>query len=85
MPPSENPYEAPQFDAEITPGRRKDRSELEATDWVVAALCSGIGCIVGIVWLVQGKQKGLKMVGICLMFAFFWNVVRYVLVAIAEK
>ncbi|HWB10719.1 MAG TPA: hypothetical protein VG826_15930 [Pirellulales bacterium] len=83
--PSENPYESPKVDVQVSAGRHKDRSELETTDWVLAALCSGIACIVGIVWLVQGKQKGLKMVGISLMFAFFWNVVRYVLIAVFQK
>jgi hypothetical protein len=33
-------------------------------DWVICILCSGIGCILGIVYLVQGKKKGIKMIGI---------------------
>ena len=41
--------------------------DLSVFEWVIAILCSGIGCIVGIVYLVQGKPKGKKMliVSIC--------------------
>jgi predicted RNA-binding Zn-ribbon protein involved in translation (DUF1610 family) len=46
---------------------------LSAGDWVVAVLCSGIGCIMGIVWIAQGKPKGGKMLAISLGFALFWN------------
>jgi hypothetical protein len=35
--------------------------DLTAAEWLVAILCSGIGCIIGIVWMVQGKPKGKKM------------------------
>lgn len=41
-----------------------DDSDLTAMDWVICILCSGIGCILGIVYLVQGKKKGIKMIGI---------------------
>jgi hypothetical protein len=54
-----------------------DDSDLSAGEWVLAILCSGIGCIVGIVWLIQGKPKGGKMLGISLLFAFIWNVIRF--------
>jgi hypothetical protein len=36
-------------------------SDLSVLDWILAILCSGIGCIVGIVYIVQGKPKGTKM------------------------
>ena len=85
IPPSENPYEAPRFDVQTSPGRRADRSELEVTDWVLAALCSGIACLIGLFWLIQGKPKGIKMVGISFLFAFLWNAARYIIVALAER
>lgn len=56
-----------------------DPSSLSTVDWVIAILCSGIGCIIGIVRLVQGKPNGGKMLGISLGFAVFWNVVSFVI------
>ncbi len=49
-------------------------SDLTTGDWVLAILCAKIGCIIGIVWMIQGKPKGGKMVGISLLFVFLWNV-----------
>ena len=46
-------------------------------DWVAAILCSGIGCIAGIVWMIQGKPKGKKMFLISLCMNFFWGLVRF--------
>jgi len=46
-------------------------------DWVLAILCSGIGCIVGIVYLVQGKPKGTKMLVISIVMIVVWNVISF--------
>jgi hypothetical protein len=48
-------------------------------EWVVAILCSGIGCICGIIWMIQGKPKGKKMLGVSLLFAVLWSVIRGIL------
>lgn len=37
-------------------------SDLEGMDWVLIILCGGIAFILGIVYLIQGKPKGLKMI-----------------------
>jgi DNA-directed RNA polymerase subunit RPC12/RpoP len=37
---------------------------LTGAEIAVAILCSGIGCIAGIVWMIQGKPKGQKMFGL---------------------
>jgi hypothetical protein len=58
---------------------------LSAGEWVVALLCSGIGCIVGIVWMVQGKPKGKKMLLISLGMQVFWVIVRLVIEAAAAS
>ena len=55
--------------------------DMSTGDWVVAILCSGIGCIAGIVWMIQGKKKGLKMFGISLGVQLVWVVVRLVIEA----
>jgi hypothetical protein len=42
--------------------RGPEAEDLTGGDIVVGLLCSGIGCIAGIVWMIQGKPKGWKMV-----------------------
>jgi phage FluMu protein Com len=37
-------------------------NKLSPIDWLVCLFCMNIGCIVGIVYAVQGKPKGWKMV-----------------------
>jgi hypothetical protein len=37
-------------------------SDLEGMDWILIILCGGIAFILGIVYLIQGKPKGLKMI-----------------------
>lgn len=60
-------------------GRRRSRrseedSDLSTGELVVAILCSGIGCLVGLIWLIQGKPKAGKMIGISLVAGICWNV-----------
>ena len=88
LPSSQNPYEAPRSEtgASGVAGRRlSDDSELGTTDWILAILCSGIGCIMGIIWMVQGKPKGSKMVGISIMFSILWSIIRFFIVAMQQK
>ncbi len=42
-------------------------SDLNAAEYVFAVLCTNIACIMGIVWMVQGKPKGGKMIVVCLI------------------
>jgi predicted RNA-binding Zn-ribbon protein involved in translation (DUF1610 family) len=51
--------------------------DLSTADWLLAILCSGIGCIIGVVWLIQGKPKAGKMIGVSVLCAILWNVVRF--------
>lgn len=48
-------------------------AEMSTGDWVVALICSGIGCLAGIIWMIQGKPKGTKMVMISFGMVVFWN------------
>lgn len=57
-------------------------SQLSAGEIVLAILCSGIGCIVGIVWMLQGKPKGLKMFLISICVAVIVNIANFVLQAV---
>ena len=55
-----------------------DEETLSTAEIVLAVLCSGIGCIAGIIWMVQGKPKGKKMFSLSIAMVVVWNVVRYV-------
>jgi predicted RNA-binding Zn-ribbon protein involved in translation (DUF1610 family) len=50
-----------------TKKRRPGDSRLTGGDIALALICSGIGCICGVVWIIQGKPKGLKMFGIAIL------------------
>ncbi|WP_020470866.1 hypothetical protein [Zavarzinella formosa] len=66
-------------------GRRRpsqdDSTGLTTVDWLLCIFCSGIGCIVGIVRLIQGKPNAGMMIGVSLLFAIIWNVIRFALEA----
>jgi predicted RNA-binding Zn-ribbon protein involved in translation (DUF1610 family) len=53
--------------------------DLSGGDIAVALLCSGIGCIAGIVWMIQGKPKGLKMLGLSFVMVVVWNILNVVI------
>jgi hypothetical protein len=51
-------------------------SNLSGGEIALGILCSGIGCIMGVVWMIQGKPKGLKMVGLSLVSDVIKLVIR---------
>tara|TARA_B100000029_G_scaffold504818_1_gene584347 strand:- start:1112 stop:1657 length:546 start_codon:yes stop_codon:yes gene_type:complete len=53
-------------------------SNLSAGEWLICIFCSGIGCIVGIVYMCQSKPKGIKMLGISLLVQVIFTVIRVV-------
>jgi hypothetical protein len=59
--------------------------DLSTADWILCILCSGIGCIVGIVRLIQGKPGAGKMIGVSFVFIIFWNIVRFVVEAMMAR
>jgi predicted RNA-binding Zn-ribbon protein involved in translation (DUF1610 family) len=59
-------------------GRASD-ADLTTADWIFCILCAGIACIVGIVYAIQGKPKGMKMVGISLVASIVWGVINAIL------
>jgi predicted RNA-binding Zn-ribbon protein involved in translation (DUF1610 family) len=65
----------PRLKAQTKRHSAEDES-LTAVDWVLCILCTCIGCIVGIVYTIQGKPKGIKMVGISIAAAVIWNVLN---------
>jgi predicted RNA-binding Zn-ribbon protein involved in translation (DUF1610 family) len=61
-----------------------DDEDLTAGDWALAIICSNIGCIISIVWLIQGKPKGGKMLAASLGAQFFWFIVGTLIRVIGE-
>lgn len=59
--------------------------DLSTGEWVVAILCSGIGCIIGIIWLIQGKPKGKKMLLVSLCMQFIWGAIQAIIQAMAQQ
>ncbi len=56
-----------------------DDENLSGGEWAFCILCAGIACIVGIVYAIQGKPKGMKMVGISFAAAVVWNILNVLL------
>ena len=49
-------------------------------DWLLAILCSFIGCIVAIVYLCQGKtKKGVLMLIVSIVMQLVWGMVRFLM------
>jgi hypothetical protein len=53
--------------------------KLTTWDIVFGVLCSGIACIVGIVWAIQGKKKGWKLILLSICMQVVWLIVRLVI------
>ena len=60
-------------------------TDLSTGDWLLAILCSGIGCIMGVIWMIQGKPKGTKMFGVSLLFGVIWGGVRFAIESALKK
>ena len=80
-PDDDRPADAPRRrdDADIRlPQYRGDDpdSTLTGGDIALCILCSGIACILGIVYAVQGKPKGGKMILLAFVCSMVWGVIR---------
>jgi predicted RNA-binding Zn-ribbon protein involved in translation (DUF1610 family) len=80
------------FDPALKKARSKKKSKhfsrddevLSGGEVAAALLCSSIGCIAGLVWMIQGKPKGLKMFGLSFAMQIVWGVLRAVFVELAK-
>ena len=76
------------FDSALRTANEKKKSrnywpedeQLSGLEMVLGVLCSGISCIIGLIWMIQGKPKGLKMVGVAIVA----DVVKSALIAVFE-
>ena len=48
---------------------------LTGVEIAFGVLCGGIACIMAIIWIIQGKKKGMKLLLIALASVVFWNIV----------
>jgi DNA-directed RNA polymerase subunit M/transcription elongation factor TFIIS len=68
--------------------RKKQGSARDATltggDIAIALLCMNIGCIVAIVYMVQGKPKGIKMLGLNILAQVIAGVIYAVILAAGQ-
>lgn len=58
---------------------QKDLSEdekISLTEIIFCSVCGGIACIVSIIYLIQGKKKAWKMLGISLLSILFWSLIK---------
>jgi ribosomal protein L40E len=62
-------------------GRTPSDEKLNAWEILLGILCAGIGCIVGIVYIVQGKKKGWKLL---LLSIIMW-IIFYIIRAAAKR
>ena len=73
------------FDASLKRGTGSARGipledqKLSAVEWVFCILCGGIACIVGIIYGIQGKPKGWKMVGVSIVAQIIWGIIQAIL------
>jgi len=74
------------FDAKLKKKAKSkgDDENPNVWEWLLAIFCGGIGCIVGIVYAVQGKPKGGKMIGVSLLMGFVWRIIGVVLEGLAR-
>jgi predicted RNA-binding Zn-ribbon protein involved in translation (DUF1610 family) len=57
-------------------GVNAEDTDLSAGEWVFGILCGGIACIVGIVWMIQGKPKGWKLVAVSLVSSAVFSIIQ---------
>jgi hypothetical protein len=66
-------------------GASAEDEEMQPIDWLLCLACSGIGCIVSIVYLTQSKPKATKMLITSICMIVFWNVLLCALGGILEQ
>ncbi len=58
--------------------------DLDTLEWLLVIFCGGIACIVGLVYVIQGKPKGSKMIGFSILSGIIWRAIGFVIGAILE-
>ena len=61
------------------PSQSGGADDLSTVDWLLCIFCGTIGCIVGIVRLIQGRPSGAKMIGLSILFSVILGILRFML------
>lgn len=73
------------FDSTLKRATKKKKAHsdedtnLSGGEIALAVICSGIACILSVIWLIQGKPKAWKMMGISILAQIGWGVLRVVI------
>lgn len=51
-----------------------DDDDLTGLEIAVGLICGGVSCIISIIWMIQGKKKGIKMFGLALLSLFILRI-----------
>jgi hypothetical protein len=71
--------------AETKKKRKKKRSydaseeDLTTGEVLIGIFCAGIGCIMGLIWMIQGKPKGGKLLAISIASNIVWGIIRFLI------
>lgn len=57
-------------------GSSDEDDKLTAGEWVLGIICSGIACIVAIVWICQGKKKGWKLLLVAIVAQIIIGIIQ---------
>jgi hypothetical protein len=58
-----------------------DDEDLSPVEWTLCILCSGIACIMGLVYMIQGKPKGGKMILYSFLIGLILRVISALVIA----
>lgn len=49
-----------------------DGQEMTVADYLCSIFCSVVGCFIGMIWVLQGKPAGLRMLGLSIGSGLLW-------------
>jgi hypothetical protein len=67
------------FDPELKRAQKPESGpddDLTSGEWVFGILCGGLACIFGLVWLIQGKKKGGKLIAVSIVSQLVFGFIR---------
>lgn len=56
-----------------------DDDDLTGAEIALAILCSNIACIAGVIWMIQGKSKGLKIIMVAIAANVGWFIIGMII------
>ncbi len=59
-------------------GKNED-DNMTAVNVLLCVFCSGIGCVMGLIYAIQGKKKGWKMMVLSIVISFLFSLLRAIM------